>query len=469
MIRPRTSLALIVATTALAAACDGPPPTVLDHSTGRSFAGLTQKVHVELDRASPIAVRYWSDGVAPLQVLGSSSTRHDLILTALKAERPYHYEIRVQGQDDPERAVLATGTFGTALLPQGLYELDITAEGTPSVPFTMLALGSERSQSWFVMVDAMGDIVWYMEANGGAAAWTRLGDGRFVLQDANGGLTAVTPDGVPTAVLAQEVMPASTGPGAGTRIHHDVVANSDHSVLYLARTEHVVDDTTWVGEQIREWTPSTGADVLKWDARDFLDPKTDRGPRSQPGDWVHANALNVTPSGNVLVSLHYLDQVISIPRDFSGIEWRLGGPGSTFEVPADARFSGQHTAAEVGPSRVLMFDNGFAREGGELFSRALELELDSDARSARVAWEFRPQPDNFARIISSARRLPNGNTLVGFGTSAGQMETSTGPVEVYEVTPAGDVAWHLVVGGARQVYRATPVESILHEAPFGGS
>ena len=35
---------------------------------------------------------------------------------------------------------------------------------------------------------------------------------------------------------------------------------------------------------------------------------------------------------------------------------------------------------------------------------------------------------------------------------------STGPIEVYEVTQAGEVAWHLEVGGAvSSMYRATPL------------
>jgi len=60
--------------------------------------------------------------------------------------------------------------------------------------------------------------------------------------------------------------------------------------------------------------------------------------------------------------------------------------------------------------------------------------------------------------VGSARRLANGNTLLAFGMSAGR-NGSTGPTEAYEVTPAGQVAWHLVVEGVMTMFRVEPVNS----------
>src|SRR5690606_25689640 len=163
-----------------------------------------------------------------------------------------------------------------------------------------------------------------------------------------------------------------------------------------------------------EWSPESGDVVLRWNAFDHLDPALDWGPRSRFDDWLHANALAIGPRGNVLLSLNALDQVISIAPDFSTLEWRLGGPRATH--PVDDPFSGQHTAAEIGLGRIVMFDNGTARSEAP-YSRAVEYELIEDA--AVKVWEWRPARDNWARVISSARRLPNGNTLVAFGTPEG--------------------------------------------------
>ena len=126
-------------------------------------------------------------------------------------------------------------------------------------------------------------------------------------------------------------------------------------------------------------------------------------------------SLAVGPRGNVVVSFNFLNQIVSIAAGFGSFEWRLGGPNATIEVADEYRFSGQHTAAEIGEGRVLMFDNGFER--AEDYSRALEVELNGAL--ARKIWEFRPPDDNWSRAISSARRLPNGHTFVTFGMSQG--------------------------------------------------
>jgi hypothetical protein len=181
----------------------------------------------------------------------------------------------------------------------------------------------------------------------------------------------------------------------------------------------------------------------------------DRGARSVTNDWVHANSLSVGASGALILSLNFLDQVVAIPRDGGPLRWRLGGVGATVEV--DDPFSGQHTAAEIAPDRVLVFDNGFTR--AERFSRVAEYVLEGP--TARLDWEWRPPRDNWSPFISSARRLPNGNTLVGFGLPANAGIGSTGPIEVYEVDPGGVVVWHLTLGGlVSSMYRATPLSGL---------
>ena len=85
---------------------------------------------------------------------------------------------------------------------------------------------------------------------------------------------------------------------------------------------------------------------------DVADPKLHRS-----GDWLHTNAISIGPRGNVVMSMHFINQVVSIASDYQSIEWRLGGPESTFTMSDELRFSGQHTAAEVETNRVLLFEN----------------------------------------------------------------------------------------------------------------
>jgi hypothetical protein len=191
----------------------------------------------------------------------------------------------------------------------------------------------------------------------------------------------------------------------------------------------------------------------------------DAGPRSVPDDWLHANSVSFGPRGNIVVSLHFLDQVLSLAPDFGSIEWRLGGPGSSFAIAPGQATSGQHSAFEIATNRVLMFDNGFARADGSKHSRAIEFALDATARTLAIAWEYRPSPDIWAPIISSVRRLANGHSVITFGTPPGQLG-ATGPVVLHEVSPAGERQWSLVVslpaGGG--LFQGDPIESIGGEA-----
>ena len=81
---------------------------------------------------------------------------------------------------------------------------------------------------------------------------------------------------------------------------------------------------------------------------------------------------------------------------------------------------------------------------------------------SHAVWQWLSSPANFAAFIGSARRMPNGHTMVGFGMSAG-LAGSTGPVEEYEVDAAGAVVWHMIVSGTVTCYRAEPLTSIGKE------
>lgn len=333
-------------------------------------------------------------------------------------------------------------------VPADLAAVQLTAAGMPTAPYVMLELNHPDGFSGFVMVNGAGRPVWYFRTDGAPFSFTRRGNGNLVLLDSERGLIEVTAAGRALRELPQEERP-------GRRIHHDVTATPWGTILFLAEEQGTVGEEAVTGEAIWEWAPEAGTVRKRWSAFGHLDWEIDRGGRSRPEDWLHANSLSLGSTGNLLVSLHFLNQVISIEPVSGAIEWRLGGTRAT--IPVQDPFSGQHTAREVRPGRILLFDNGYEREE-ERYSRAVEYQLDED--SARVVWQWRPDRDNWARVISGAHRLENGNTLVGFGLPEDTARGWTGPIEVYEVTREGRVAWHLLVGGdVGSVYRATPVFS----------
>jgi len=416
---------------------------------------ILKTLSITLDRPSSVVVEYWTEGADRLRVTSDANeTSHDVFVPRLRSASVYDYEVTTVSSLGGFGAIFP-GTFDTEALPSYLSDLRFQVIGEATFPLLMLSYKS-------VMIDTDGNIVWYRVDGKGTAGFARFPDGDFVFQT-NQGLEVVTPMSEVVATLTEDDAAARTG-RTGFNMHHDVTVTPDETVLVLVRAgTATVRDTAWVGDEIWEWDPVSDDLTLRWAASDFFSPDTDRGAGSRPDDWIHANSLSIGPRGNYLVSFFFLSEVTSIAADFQSIEWRLGGPASSFTVAEDAMEAGQHTAVEVSPNRVLLFDNGLGRASGELFSRGLELELDQAAGTAETVWEFRPRPDIYAPIVSSARRLANGNTVVGFGPSPGLRDAS-GPIATYEVTRGNRVLWQVVVeASTRRIYRSTPLYQIAGE------
>jgi hypothetical protein len=330
-------------------------------------------------------------------------------------------------------------------IPPDLETIKITATGTLSSQYALVHLFSEQGFKGYALVDSAGRIAWHYRTRDYPFGAGRRKNGNFVFMDKGYGLVEVDRSGTVVHELKQR--------DPEREMHHAIVVTPRDTILYLAFETEDFGGKRLKGEAIWEWTPDTGEDVKRWRSWDYLSPALDRSKRTA-GEWLHANSLYVGPGGNILVSFHYLDQVISIAPDWKSIQWRLGGVRPTIQVPADQQPSAQHTAAELAPNRILVFDNRTDLPGS--YSRAVEFVIEKDA--ARAVWQWRPPKNNYSSAVSSARRMANGNTLVAFGMSAGR-NGSTGPTEAYEVTPNGTIAWHLIVDGVMTMFRVEPVNS----------
>jgi hypothetical protein len=427
------------------------PPSVTAVGIKEEPNPLVRILSVELDQPAAIEIEYWTAAAPRLRVVQSTpATEHSVFLPRLRAGEVYDYEIRSLGAGQA-RGEPVKGQLRTDTLPSDLAGLRFMSLGSPSFPLVMVELRGEPF-SGYVILDQNGSVVWYRR--GVPESFTRRANGNFVLLEGDIGLSEIRPDHTVVAEL-----PSTDS----MHLHHDVLATPDNTLLAIARDNMIFDGEAWTGEAIWEWSPEQATVNRRWTAWDFLSPDTDLGPKSVPTDWLHANSLAYGPRGNVLVSFPSLNQIISIAPGFQSLEWRLGGPNATVALAADDEFWFQHTAREVAPGRVLLFDNGRDRPNG-LFSRALELELDTAKGTATKVWEFRARPEIYAPIAGSARRLASGNTVINFATALG-IFGATGPMAAYEVTAQERVTWILRIQGAQLVnYRATPLQHIGGES-----
>jgi hypothetical protein len=330
-------------------------------------------------------------------------------------------------------------------IPSDLAAIKMTATGTLTPQYALVHLFAEKGFKGYALVDTGGRIVWHYRTKDYPFGADRRKNGNFVFMDKGYGLVEVDRAGKIVHELKQR--------DAENEMHHAVVVTPRDTVLYLAFDTQDFNGKRLKGEAIWEWNPDTGDDVKRWRSWDFMDPALDRSARTA-GEWLHGNSLHVGPAGHILLSFHYINQVISIAPDWKSVQWRLGGVRGTIAVASDQQTSAQHTAAELEPNRVLMFDNRTDLQPP--YSRAVEYVIDG-SRATQV-WQWKAPNNNYASAVSSARRLANGNTLIAFGMEKGR-NGSTGPTEAYEVTPSGNIAWHLVVEGVMTVFRVEPVNS----------
>ena len=425
------------------------PPRVLGHGASTVAANsLRATVHVSLSRPARVFVEYGNPLAGRFRSAPSAAAaEHAIPLVRLRAKTEYQYSIGV----GDSAAGLVGGSFETGALPPRLDAVRVEAGGRSTQPLLLADLqiedlGTGWQGGWFLVWDEVGEIVWYHEAvppaGAPAGTWevktsaiTRLPNGNFIYIHRHCCLVEITP-------LGETLDTIMFGEAVG-RPHHEILIQGDGRLLYPSL--EWLDLETGLGgakartptHAIRLLDRSTNATEIVWRAED-------RWNEHMPEeDVTNVNSVSIGPRGNYLVSARVRNAVVSLTADFQTVEWQLGGRDGDFAFPdPNDRFYFQHTAQELDNGNVLLFDNGDGRpqsEGG-LYSRALELRLDHDAKQATKVWEHRADR-LYSPYISSAFRLRNGNTLVNYGVQGG--ESTMAPVVLVEVSPAENEAFRV--------------------------
>ena len=267
------------------------------------------------------------------------------------------------------------------------------------------------------------------------------------------------------------------------------------NTLVLTHTNHVrpkvAPDATLEDDRIIE-VSSEGKIVWEWVASDHIDEfhfdeDARKAMASTPAggrggfDWLHTNsAAYVGPNHwydegdkrfaptNVIISSRQASFLAIIAHDGSAhdgsaqngsaqngsardgsVVWQLGPDFSASpELRAIHQIIGQHNAHFIpkglpGAGNVLVFDNGgasgygrpspVALNGQNIYARPTSRVLEIDPVTLKLVWSY-TSPTFFATNITSAQRLPNGNTLVTEGPDG----------RVFEVTKDGAIIWEYV-------------------------
>lgn len=460
----RASFLLLATATALAVACDdpaGPGSDVVHITTAQvvDTAGpIFRSLRVGVEQPAAVEVYYApaDDAGRTFRMRSDTAGSHDILLPRLLPETEYRFAARVVDDGVASRSIVR-GRFTTGSLPDDLRNMDYTIEGEGTFPLLLFAHAVDDGFQGHIGMEPDGSIVWYTTEIAQGMAATPIPGSNDILMITRAGVDGIARIGPYGNVV--DALHRSELPEGG--LHHDIAVLDEERVAMITLDRRTVRDTVVAGEAVWVWDMET-RDVEKvWSSWDHFDWDGDRGPRSRPDDWLHANALSVGPRGNLLMSLHFLDQVISIAPDYQSIEWRLGGTNASIGLSESDQFYGQHSAFELDDGNILLFDNQYrtAAQDPPEFSRGLELEIDGD--SAWVAWEYVPDPPVWARIISGIYPLDSGNRVVTFATPPSLFT-------VHEADETGRRVWRLYGDGLSVAFRAVPWTDIAGEERVDG-
>ena len=138
-------------------------------------------------------------------------------------------------------------------------------------------------------------------------------------------------------------------------------------------------------------------------------------------NWTHGNSIEID-GDYIIISNRAMSEVIKYHRYTGDVVWTLGGPLNDFTFINDL-LNGphkQHDARRLDNGNLMIFDNGHGSMGGQSRpARITEYELDEFNLTATLVWEY-SHPEGYVSLNQgSSQRLPNGNTLISWGTVSG--------------------------------------------------
>jgi hypothetical protein len=239
--------------------------------------------------------------------------------------------------------------------------------------------------------------------------------------------------------------------------HEFILMKNGHSFMMaydrqLMRMDTVIEggnpEATVVGLVIQELDEEQNVifQWRSWDHFDILD--TDESVvdlTSYYVDYVHANSMDIDSDTSLILCSRNLNEITKINRQTGEIIWRLGGKNNQFIfINDDKGFYLQHSAKKLKNGNIILFDNGKLKESE--YSRGIEYKLDESIYTVTLVNELRHDSNIYSPIMGHIQRLPNGNTLIGWGKNFGSYLCT-------EFHPDGSIANDLYSYNNIQSYR----------------
>ena len=365
-------------------------------------------------------------------------TEHEVVVFGLHELASYRLEaVSVDGSGTEARSDPLT--YETLDLPftSGVFELTELREDLvqPGWTLTNLVVDGLLSPTVVLALDMDARVVWYHQMGPDVTfadvEVTQTAAGRLLV----GGDLA--PGVAPVEVTWEgqvrwEGIAQPEGLLAPGAHHHTFRKLASGHYLTLTFDEHAGTVVDIIEELDGEGTP-----VWQWHAVEHIDEAAT--------EHIHGNmALADLEQDVAYFNSLVLDAFFKIDRADGAVLWRFGEEGD-FAMLTEHEWpwiDHSHAPQILPDGNVLLYDNGIYPD--RPMSRVIEYELDEEAMTASIAWEYPGELADdpwFTSFWGDADRLANGNTLV---TAGSVLEFDT-PSTLFEVTADGAKAWQVMV------------------------
>jgi arylsulfate sulfotransferase len=256
--------------------------------------------------------------------------------------------------------------------------------------------------------------------------------------------------------------------------HHEAIQLPDGKYLLMAGSERILTDVQGpgpvdvLGDTILVLDPNLQL-LWAWDAFDHLDPhrqailgETCNYPATaacsnfyqaaKANDWLHGNALQLTPDGNILYSIRHQDWVVKIDyRNGAGtgdILWRMGVDGD-FQINSSDPypwFSHQHDPNFLADGTTLMaFDNGNTRIANNPAGNSRAQVYHVDEQGLTVTPVINTNLGVNSSALGTAELLPDGTYHFNAGFFADPNAPLTRISQLYHLDASGVVETGTIV------------------------
>ncbi len=196
--------------------------------------------------------------------------------------------------------------------------------------------------------------------------------------------------------------------------------------------------------------------VFQWRSWDHIAvPETYMNQTAAAFDYIHVNAYDMDADGNFLFAFRNTCEVVKVNRVTGEFMWRMGGKNNQFtffgenEANKPAYFTFAHGFKRLPNGNFLMFDNGNLHV--PMVSRVVEYKIDQVNKTATQVWQYHHMPEVYAPTRGSVQRLPNGNTVIGWGSAS---FVGVGKTMITELSPKDSILFEMESLDKMPSYRA---------------